>query len=223
MVEICKVENPSKGERTRHAILEAAVNIASTEGLEGLSIGRLALDLSMSKSGLFSHFGSKQELQLATLDAARSIFIREVVLPALEAGQGIQLLWQLCEMWFGYLKRGVFRGGCFFVAAASEFDGRPGPVRDRIGEIMKEWLCGLENRVRESQQLQQLDENLDPAQLAFEINAIEMGVNLSFQLFKDEQALDRGRRGVLERLRTHATPDGIRLLPLLDSGISHGL
>ncbi len=223
MVENCKVENPSKGERTRHAILEAAVNIASTEGLEGLSIGRLALELSMSKSGLFSHFGSKQELQLATLDAARSIFIREVVLPALDAGQGIQLLWRLCEMWFGYLKRGVFRGGCFFVAAAFEFDGRPGPVRDRIGEIMNEWLCGLENRIRESQQLQQLEKNLDPAQLAFEINAIEMGANLSFQLFKDERALDRGRHGVLERLRTHATPDGIKLLPLLDSEISHGL
>src|SRR5258707_13604739 len=145
----------------------------------------------MSKSGLFAHFGSKQDLQLATLGAARSIFIREVVLPALDAGQGIELLWQLCEMWFGYLKREVFRGGCFFVAAASEFDGRPGPVRDRIGEIMKEWLSGLEDRIRESQKLKELVDSLDPAQLAFEINAIEMGANFAFQLFKDEGALER--------------------------------
>lgn len=207
-----RVENLSKGERTRQAILESAVNIASTEGLEGLSIGRLAIDLSMSKSGLFAHFGSKQDLQLATLDAARSIFIREVVLPSLEAGPGIQLLWRLCEMWFDYLGREVFRGGCFFVAAASEFDGRPGRVHDRIGEIMKEWLDGIEGRIREAQQLKHIDEDLDPEQLAFEINAIEMGSNLAFQLFKDEHAVERGRHGVLERLRSRATKLGLSLL-----------
>lgn len=206
-------ESVSKGDRTRVSILETAVDVASTEGLEGLSIGRLATILTMSKSGLFAHFGSKRDLQLATLDMARSIFIREVVVPAIQSGEGIELLWQLCESWFAYLKRGVFRGGCFFVAAASEFDGRPGPVADRIGEIMNEWLCALETRVKAAISAGHLKPVVDAAQLAFEINALELGANLSYQLFEDLNALDRGRQGVLERLRSCATAAGQRMLP----------
>ncbi|HYG79697.1 MAG TPA: TetR/AcrR family transcriptional regulator, partial [Pyrinomonadaceae bacterium] len=117
------------GERTRQAILEAAVHIASEEGLEGLTIGRLASELSMSKSGLFAHFGSKEELQLATVEAARAVFVREVVGPAFAAEKGLARLWKLCEVWLGYVEGEVFRGGCFFTAAAAEFDGRPGAVR----------------------------------------------------------------------------------------------
>src|ERR1043165_8201115 len=128
------------GERTRRAILETAVHIASAEGLEGLTIGRLALELSMSKSGLFAHFGSKEDLQVATVEAARAIFIREVIKPAFESAQGLLRLWKLCDIWLAHVQSGVFRGGCFFAAAAAEFDSRPGPVRDRIAEIMKEWL-----------------------------------------------------------------------------------
>src|SRR5712664_4994354 len=157
MVEICKVENSSKGERTRHTILEAAVNIASTEGLEGLSIGRLALDLSMSKSGLFAHFGSKEDLQLATVDAARSIFIEKVIRPAFEAKKGLPRLRRLCEIWFDYAENHVFRGGCFFAAASAEFDSRPGRVRDRIAEIMKEWLEVLRWAIVDAQEAGQFD------------------------------------------------------------------
>src|SRR5215212_4407502 len=135
------------GARTRQAILEAAVDIASEEGLEGLTIGRLAAELSMSKSGLFAHFGSKEELQLATIEAARLIFAREVIRPAFEAAHGMQRLWQLCDTWLGYVQGGVFRGGCFFAAAAAEFDSRPGQVRDRIAEIMKEWLSTLRSAI----------------------------------------------------------------------------
>src|ERR1043166_4628074 len=122
----------AQGERTRRAILETAVHIASAEGLEGLTIGRLATELSMSKSGLFAHFGSKEELQLATVEAARDIFVREVIRPAFEAPKGVARLWGLCDVWLEYVRREVFRGGCFFAAAAAEFDGRPGAVRDRI-------------------------------------------------------------------------------------------
>ena len=129
-----------KGERTRQTILEAAVDIASVAGLEGLTIGQLATKLSMSKSGLFAHFGSKEELQLATVEAARSVFIREVIEPTFAAERGLARLWQLCDAWFSYVSSKVFRGGCFFAAAAAEFDSRPGPVRDRIAAIMKEWL-----------------------------------------------------------------------------------
>ena len=111
-----------QGERTRKAILETAVHIASAEGLEGLTIGRLALELSMSKSGLFAHFGSKEDLQVATIETARAIFINEVVRPAFETAQGLHRLWKLCDIWLGYVQSGVFRGGCFFAAAAAEFD-----------------------------------------------------------------------------------------------------
>src|ERR687891_926671 len=122
----------SAGNRTRDAILGRAMDLASLEGLEGLTIGRLALELSMSKSGLFAHFGSKEELQVATVEAARAIFIREVIKPAFESTEGLQRLWKLCDIWLSYVQSGVFRGGCFFAAAAAEFDSRPGPVRDRI-------------------------------------------------------------------------------------------
>ncbi|HEV2705720.1 MAG TPA: TetR/AcrR family transcriptional regulator [Pyrinomonadaceae bacterium] len=206
------------GERTRQAILEVAVDIASAEGLEGLSIGRLAAALSMSKSGLFAHFGSKEELQLAAVEAARSVFIREVISPAFEAEKGLPRLWQLCEVWLEYVRRKVFRGGCFFAAAAAEFDGRPGVVRDRIAEIMREWLSMLKRSVAEAQEAGQLDKAADPAQLAFELNALEMGANWAFQLHGDRQAFARARAGMLERLRRDATDNGRALLTSLKRG-----
>ncbi|HYG82824.1 MAG TPA: TetR/AcrR family transcriptional regulator, partial [Pyrinomonadaceae bacterium] len=140
----------AQGERTRQAILEAAVHLASAEGLEGLTIGRLASELSMSKSGLFAHFGSKEELQLATVEAAREVFIEAVIGPAFEAEKGLARLWRLCDIWLEYVRREVFSGGCFFAAAAAEFDGRPGPVRDRVAGIMKEWLAALRRSVAEA-------------------------------------------------------------------------
>jgi AcrR family transcriptional regulator len=201
-----------KGERTRSNILDTAVHISSAEGLEGLTIGRLANELIMSKSGLFAHFGSKEDLQVATVEAARSIFIREVIKPAFEAPAGILRLWTLCDMWLSYVESGVFRGGCFFAAAASEFDSRPGAVRDRIAEIMKEWLGLLRDTVKNAQAAGQLTKDLDPAQLAFEFNSLELGANWAFQLHHDRQSFRRAREAIRERLRRHATRSGIRLL-----------
>jgi AcrR family transcriptional regulator len=203
----------ARGDRTRQAILEVAVDVASAEGLEGLTIGRLASELSMSKSGLFAHFGSKEELQLATVEAARDIFIREVIRPSFEAGKGLARLWTLCDVWLAYVRGEVFRGGCFFAAAAAEFDGRPGPVRDRVAEIMKEWLATLRASISEARVAGQLDAGADPAQLAFELNALEMGANWAFQLHGDRQAFARARDAMLERLRRHSTASGSRLLP----------
>ena len=201
------------GERTRQGILEAAVDLASAEGLEGLTIGRLAAETRMSKSGLFAHFGSKEDLQLATVEAAREIFIREVIHPAFAAKEGIARLWKLCDIWLLYVRGGVFRGGCFFAAAAAEFDSRPGPVRDRIAEIMKEWLSTLRRAVIEAQEVGQLDRGVDPAQLAFEFNALEMGANWAFQLYCDKQAFTRARDAILERLSRHSTKSGASALP----------
>ncbi|HEV7395826.1 MAG TPA: TetR/AcrR family transcriptional regulator [Pyrinomonadaceae bacterium] len=201
-----------KGERTRSAILDTAVHISSAEGLEGLTIGRLANELVMSKSGLFAHFGSKEDLQVATIEAARSIFITEVIKPAFAAPPGILRLWKLCDTWLSYVESGVFRGGCFFAAAASEFDSRPGVVRDRIADIMKEWLAVLRDAVKNAQDASQLIKDLDPTQLAFEFNSLELGANWAFQLYKDKQAFIRARQAILDRLRNHATRGGTALL-----------
>jgi len=132
-----------KGNETRAAILQVAIQIASEEGLEGLSLGRLADDVGMSKSGLFAHFRSKEDLQLAVVDAARDLFIAQVVTPARKFPAGIQRLRKLADTWLAYAQGHVFRGGCFFVAASMEFDSRPGRVRDRVCELMAGWLAAL--------------------------------------------------------------------------------
>src|SRR6516162_11436212 len=133
--------------KTRRDILQVAVDIASAEGLEGLSIGRLATELEMSKTGIFSHFGSKEQLQLATVETAKEIFLKEVAQPALDSPLGIARLQAMLEHWLGYVERIVFRGGCFFAAASAEFDSRPGPVRDKIAELTKAWLDALQDEI----------------------------------------------------------------------------
>jgi len=203
------------GKQTRQSILRVAVDLASAEGLEGLTIGRLASEMSMSKSGLFAHFGSKEELQLATVEAAREIFIREVIRPAFDTKEGVRRLWKLCDIWLQHVRGGVFRGGCFFAAAAAEFDSRPGAVRDRIAEIMKEWLATLRRTVIEAQEAGHLDRGVDPAQLAFEFNSLELGANWAFQLYGDKQAFARARDAILERLCRHSTKSGSQALPPL--------
>src|SRR5947209_17785978 len=137
-----------KGVRTRESILRTAVDLASAEGLEGLTIGRLADELKMSKSGLFAHFGSKEELQLATIEMARERFFFEVFKPGLDAERGYPRLVTICRSWLDYIARNVFSGGCFFAAASFEFDSRSGPVRDSIQKTMDEWVGAIEKAVR---------------------------------------------------------------------------
>src|ERR1700689_3570600 len=160
----------SNGARTRTAILQTAADLASVDGLDGLSIGRLATELAMSKSGLFAHFGSKEELQLATVEEARQRYAQEVIEPARAAGSGITRLDALCEAFLSYLERGVFPGGCFFASAMAEFDAKaPGPVRDRIAECQTQWMHTLERAAADAQAARELPDNTDPQQLAFEL------------------------------------------------------
>jgi AcrR family transcriptional regulator len=193
-----------RGDRTRRQILDAAVDIASVEGLEGLSIGRLALKLEMSKSGLFAAFGSKEDLQIATVDHAAQIVVENVVRPALAAPRGLPRLWALCESKLSYMRREVFRGGCFFVAASAEFDGRPGPVRDRIVAHMKSWLDLLRGAVKRAQESGHLRRDVDPAQLVFELDALSQGANWAYQLLDDATAFDRARAATKARLEAAA-------------------
>jgi AcrR family transcriptional regulator len=175
--------------RTRDAILDRAVDLASTEGLEGLTIGRLASDLELSKSGLFGHFGSKEELQLATIEVASTRFVREVIEPTIAEPEGVARLRALAESYLDYLERGVFAGGCFFAAASVEFDDRPGAVGDRVRDAVGAWMAYLEGQARAAGAR-------DPKLLAFEFHALAQGANSSFRLFGDPGAFARARKSI---------------------------
>jgi AcrR family transcriptional regulator len=186
------------GERSRRLILGQAARLATVEGLEGLSIGRLAEATGMPKSSVYVLFGSKEELQLATIDAARSSFLEEVVTPALRAvPPGRERLEMLCEGFLGYVQRRVFPGGCFFVATAAELGARRGRVHDRVAAYQREWRDLLEQTAREAGKLA---DGADPAQLAFELSAILAGANIVAVLHDDDSAIDRARRAVTARL-----------------------
>lgn len=158
----------------------------------------------MSKSGVYAHFRSKEHLQLATIDRALEIFDREVIHPALEAATPLEQLADVCRYFFSYLERRVFPGGCFFVTVAAEFDARPGPVRDRVAETQRDWMEFLEQLARAAKDDDSLVESVDPAQLAFEINAFLEVADLLYLLMDDENILKRTRvaiRNTLERAR----------------------
>ncbi|BAZ49784.1 transcriptional regulatory protein TetR family [Nostoc sp. NIES-4103] len=201
-----------QGEQTRQAVLRIAVDIASAEGLEGLSLGRLASELGRSKSGLFAHFGSMEELQLATVDTAYEIFQNEVIDLAVSGKSGLVGLWSLCNTWLSYMERRVFRGGCFFAGAAAEFDSRPGSIRDKVAEIMSNWLGLLTNLIHEAQELGEIEPNIDASQLAFEINAFGLGANWAFQLYNDPKAIHWAKAAMLQRLQSVVTSNSSSLL-----------
>lgn len=192
----------SDGEKSHRAILRAAAELASTHGLEGLTLGQLAARLGISKSGLFAHFGSKQELEIATVEAAGEVFAEDVMKPASAAPPGVQRLVALGEAFLSHVERRVFPGGCFFAAAAAEVDSRPGPLRDRIAAFQRGWTRTLANHVSEACAKGELDPAADPQQVAFEIQAMLVAANGAFLLQGDPAVFDRARRGlvgILER------------------------
>lgn len=204
----------SHGAETRAAILRAAADAASVDGLDGLTIGRLATELALSKSGLFAHFGSKQDLQLATIEEARQRYNREVIAPAFASGSGITRLYALCDSFLSYVERAVFPGGCFFASAMAEYHGKaPGPVRNRITQLQDWWLNTLERAAQDAQAAGELRGGTDPQQLAFELEAALLSANWYFHLYADATYLSRARRAVRARLSSAATPVGLRLLP----------
>ena len=204
----------ARGDRRRRAILDVAVDLASANGLEGLSVGSLASKLRMSKSGLFAHFGSMEGLQLAVVDAAREVFIDAVTRPALGAPRGLPRLWALVDGWLSYVERKVFRGGCFFASVSIEFDSRPGPIRDRIAAIMREWMAVLQVAVEKAVAEGHLARGTRADLLAFELHALSMEANFSFQLFGDARAFALARAAVATRLRAASTRAAPRLREL---------
>ncbi|HVY78113.1 MAG TPA: TetR/AcrR family transcriptional regulator [Solirubrobacterales bacterium] len=177
-----------KGADTRATILARAVDLASVEGLEGLTIGRLAGELEMSKSGLFAHFGSKQELQLATIEAAAKRF-RAVIAPAFEAAEGAPRLRAMSEAYLAHLEQGEYPGGCFWAATAAEYDDKPGPVRDAIAAALDAWLGELERQAG-------VAGAADPASFAFELYAVVTAANSRYRLSGDPSAFAYARAGM---------------------------
>lgn len=190
----------SKGERTRRTIVRRAADLASIGGLEAVTIGGLADGLGMSKSGLFAHFGSKEELQLAVVEEAAQTFVREVVVPARSAPRGIARVWALCDRSVSYFERQVFPGGCPMYTGSVEFKSRPGAVRDRIRELRDEWYSYLGHAIESAQELGELDRGVDARGLAFELDALALSANVHFQLFDDRSYFAAARNAMRQRL-----------------------
>jgi AcrR family transcriptional regulator len=191
----------SDGERSRNAILREAAQLATVEGIAGLSLSRLAEAVGMSKSGLFAHFGSKQELQLATIETANALFNEHVIEPAGEATTGLERLRTLAEGFLRHLEADVFAGGCFFASVAAELDTRPGPVRDLAVEIVSEWLGQLQAAIQDAQAEGAIDSSEDGEQLAFEVDAYLLLANAQFVISHEPMPLDRARRALERRLK----------------------
>jgi AcrR family transcriptional regulator len=181
-------------------ILREAARLATVEGLDGLSLGRLADAVGMSKSGLYAHFGSKEELQLATVDAATRIFEEEVIAPASQEPAGLPRLRAFTERFLAHIHDGVFPGGCFFAAAASELDTHPGPVRDRAMAVNMGWLAQLAAQIAAAQEAGDVGPGADPDQVAFELNSYLFLGNTQYVLSADDAVLERVRRAVATRL-----------------------
>lgn len=196
----CRLVSPrrsvAEARQTRAEILGTGVRLASVEGLDGLTIGRLATALGMSKSGVLGHFGSKEDLQLAVIDAAADVFAREVADKARTAEPGLPRLLAMCRAWVSYLERRVFPGGCFFTAAAAEFDDRPGRVRNTIAGLVSVWNRDLYRQIRTAVAARDLPRDTDADQLAFEIEGVILSLNNALQLHRDTHAPARARRAL---------------------------
>lgn len=189
------------GQRSRARVVEQAAKLATIEGLEGLSIGRLADAAGLPKSSVHALFGSKEELQLATINAARDSFIAEVVGPALRTTQpGRERLLALCEGYLSYVERRVFPGGCFFVAASAEVGAQAGRVHDEVARIQQQWRDLLAAEARTAAGQAELPDGTDDTQLAFELGVILAGTNLVSVLHDDLHAISRARTAIHARL-----------------------
>ncbi len=189
------------GDRGRARIVERAAQLATIEGIEGLSIGRLAEATGIAKSSVYALFGSKEALQLATVNAARASFIAEVVTPAFDATEpGRERLLALCEGFLTYIERRIFPGGCFFVTASAEVGGRPGRVHDEVARIQQQWRDLLAGEATAAVERGELPRATDPLQLAFELGTILAGTNIVSVLHDDLAVIGRGRSAVRSRL-----------------------
>ncbi len=185
---------------SRASAVQAAIDVASVEGLEGITIGRLAADLSMSKSGLIGRFGDKEALQRAVLAAAVERFTDAVWRPAARMPSGLPRLEAIVDAWIAHLRDGVFPGGCFVTTASVEYDARPGALHDDVARAVRRWLGVLEAEAREAQAAGDLAPGRDPADVAFELHSLASGGGVAGRLLGDAAALDRTRAAMRRAL-----------------------
>jgi AcrR family transcriptional regulator len=186
----------AEAQRTRETIIDQAVQTASVEGLEGVTIGRLAGDVGMSKAGVIGHFGNKTDLQRAALLQAQAIFTEEVWGPAEHREPGIERLRAICDAWVAHLVDCPFEGGCFMTTASTEWDARQGELREDVRSGMERWRKVLRREARTAIAAGDLSAENDPGQIAFELLAIAMGLNQAIQLLGDRHAPDRARHAM---------------------------
>jgi len=190
----------ARGDRTRAAVLDRAVALATADGLDGLSLGQLALALGVSKSGLFAHWRSKEELQLATVERAREQWLEHVIRPALQAPRGVRRLLALHDHRLRFYEGGTLPGGCFFANAEFEFNARPGVVRDRLAEAFAEWMGLIERLAREAVEAGELRADTDTRQLAYEIESFGLTAVMQARLLSPDTAYRFARQAVRDRL-----------------------
>ncbi|MGW6270960.1 TetR/AcrR family transcriptional regulator [Streptomyces sp. NPDC055060] len=202
-----------RGNQTRRLVLRRTVDIASVEGLDALSVGRIATELKLSKSGVFALFGSKEELQLATVRAAGRIYLDTVVEPAEQTPPGLDRVRQLCARWLDYSEQRVFPGGCFFYGVIAEFGARPGAVHDALARANRDWTGRMEQHVAEARDAGELHPDTDAPQLAFELIALMETANSHSVLHDEPDAYRRAATAITARLRLAATnPSSVRPL-----------
>jgi AcrR family transcriptional regulator len=182
--------------KTRAAIIDRAVQTASVEGLEGVTIGRLADDLGLSKAGVIGHFGDKATLQRAALHEARRIFTEQVWAPAESQPAGLPRLRAICDAWIEHIVHSPFPGGCFMCTVATEWDAREGDLHDDVKDNWRLWLKVLAREARTARDAGDLPPDADPDLIAFELNAIAMALNQALQLFGDRRGPARAKAAV---------------------------
>jgi AcrR family transcriptional regulator len=194
------------GIRSREAILDEAARLATVAGLDGLSIGRLADAVGMSKSGLYAHFRSKEELQLATIQTATAVFFERIVEPARQAPDGLGRLRLLLDGFLDYVEGGVYPGGCFFASVAAEMDTRPGRVRDTAIGVSVQWIELLEDAIRDAQVEDAIDAGEEPEQLAFDLNAYLLLANAQYVALQRPLPIARAKKAIAARLEVAGAP-----------------
>lgn len=200
------MEPLTKGEKTRAAILDEAIRVASKLGLEGITIGSLADATGMSKSGLFAHFGSREELQLAVLERGREKFTEVVLKPALSKPRGVPRLRAMFANWLDWAESAELPGGCVMLAAAVEFDDQPGPVRDRVAALQREWMDALLRTIRGAIEEGHLRRDTDVEQFVFECFGIALVCHHHRRLFGDHRARARALAAHDSLIARHAGP-----------------
>ena len=194
-----------KGQQTKAVIIEAALGLATQIGLEGLSIGAIAEVTRMSKSGVFAHFGSREELQISVIREYFSRFEQEIFYPALQAERGLPRLHALFDNWMKRVAVEI-QSGCIFISGAVEFDDRPGPVRDALATSVQTWLEALNRAIVQAQLCEQLQASADPQQIAFEIHGLILALHYEARFLKNPGSLERANTAFANILARYSAP-----------------